>query len=149
MFSRTIITLVIASSLLGLYPQRIVSQELKISELSTTEQINHFAKIYNVDGSLVSAMVKCESKGDIDAVGDSGRAFGILQYHKASFERHSKLFGEELDYYSSYDQIKLTSWALSKGYGREWTSYRAIKNGGKYSFYSNLLKKHFVVYCKI
>lgn len=71
-----------------------------------------------------------------------------MQYHKQSFENHAKLYGEELDYYSTYDQIKLGTWAIANGRGNEWTAYRAIKNGGTYSFYSKLLNKHFTAKCK-
>lgn len=147
MFSKTIISLAVITSLLVL-PQRIVSQEIKINELSINEQINYFADKYGVDSSLMKKIVQCESHGNVEALGDGKRAYGILQYHLASFQRHEELLGEDLDYYSSLDQLKLGTWAISQGYGREWTSYRAIKNGGTYSFYSKLLKKSFTVTCK-
>lgn len=150
MFYKTIIGLLVTSSLL-VFPQRIVSEELKISQLSLTRQIDYFTTLYGVDNSLVTKVIKCESKGISTAKGDSkgGKylAYGLFQYHKESFKRHAKIFGEELDYYSSYDQLKLGIWAISKGYGNEWTSYRAIKNGGVYSFYSKLLQKDFTVIC--
>lgn len=130
------------------FAKPLTTIELEISERSIPEQINFFAEQYGVDSSLVKKIVQCESQGKETALGDGGRAYGLMQYHKASFERHAELFGEELDYYSSYDQIKLGTWAISEGHGREWTSYRAIKNGGTYSFYSKLLKKHFTVKCK-
>jgi hypothetical protein len=122
--------------------------EIKLSEQPISAQIDYFADLYGTDASVVKKVVQCESQGKVTARGDGNRAYGLLQYHKASFERHAKLFGEELDYYSSYDQIKLGTWAISQGYGNEWTAYRAIKNGGTYSFYSKLLKKHFVAVCK-
>lgn len=123
-------------------------KEIPISELSINEQINHYATLNGIEGSLIKKIVKCESEFKTTALGDGGRAYGLMQYHKASFERHAKLFGEELDYYSSHDQIKLGTFAISKGMGREWTSYRAIMNGGEYSFYSKLLQKNFTVRCK-
>lgn len=139
-------------SLLG-FPAKDMASELEIKEtpvldLSIDEQINHYAALYGTEGSLIKKMVKCESEFKTTALGDGGRAYGLMQYHKASFERHAKLFGEELDYYSSHDQIKLGSWAVANGYGREWTSYRAIQNGGTYSFYSKLLKQHYTVVCR-
>ena len=61
-----------------------------------------------------------------------------------------KDFGEDLNYESQFDQIKLASWSLSQEkYAREWSIYRAIKNGGKYSFYSRQLKRNFTIYCKV
>lgn len=148
MFKYITIALVLTVSLLGLFPQRLVSQELKISELPVAMQVNHFAKIYGVDGSIVNKVIKCESEGFHGAVGDGGRSRGIAQFQKSTFERMEKKLGEDLNYESSYDQIKLLTYAISQGWGNEWTAYVAIKKGGKYSFYSKQLKKHFVVYCK-
>lgn len=108
-----------------------------------------FSDKYSVDPMLILNMIKCESKGNPQAIGDSGLAKGIMQYHTETFIRHSKEFGEVLDINSQYDQIKLAVWAISTNKGNEWTSYRAIKNGGAYSFYSKLLKKNFTVICKI
>jgi hypothetical protein len=54
-----------------------------------------------------------------------------------------------LDYNSAHDQAKLGMWAISQGYGNEWTAYVAIKNGGVYKFYSRQLKKNFVVKCSL
>lgn len=122
-------------------------EETPVSELSIDEQIDHYAALYGVEGSLIKKIVQCESNYKTTAIGDGGRARGLFQYHQGSFERHEKLFGEDLDYYSSHDQIKLGTWAIAQGYGREWSSFRAIKNGGTYSFYSKLLKKHYTVKC--
>jgi len=107
-----------------------------------------FAKQYGVDELIALTLVDCESDFLQKAIGDGGRSKGVMQYQKASFERHSKLLGEQLNYDSAYDQIKLGMWAISQGYGNEWTAYVAIKKGGKYSFYSKQLDKHFTVYCK-
>lgn len=139
-------------SLFG-FPLKDIASELeikesKISELSIDEQIDHYATLYGVEGSLIKKMVQCESEYKTTAIGDGGMARGLLQYHQGSFKRHAELFGEELDYYSSHDQIKLGTWAVANGYGREWTSYRAIQNGGTYSFYSKLLQRHYTVVCK-
>lgn len=149
MFTKKLIVLLLVSSLLGLIPQSTTSLELKIQEQSIQQQIEYFSDVNNVDSKLISKIVECESSFNTDSKGDGDRAFGLFQYHKASFERHTKLYGEELDYYSSYDQIKLGTWAIANGMGREWTAYRAIKNGGTYSFYSKLLKKHYTVVCKL
>lgn len=127
----------------------ISQAELNIIELSPQEQVQHFAKIYGADIDLVNVVIECESQWNVKARGDGGRSFGIFQFQKPSFERMAKAFGEELDYYSYYDQIKLGVWALENGYGNEWTAYVAIKNGGKYSFYSKQLQKHFTVYCRL
>jgi hypothetical protein len=127
--------------------------EIPLAERSTMEQIDYYAELYDVDPNLMKSIIKCESKFKPNAKGDykNGKylANGLLQYHSESFIRHSKALGEELDYYSPLDQIKLGTFAISKGHGREWSSFRAIKNGGTYSFYSRLLERDYVVECPL
>jgi len=124
-------------------------KETYSAEPTIPELINRFALEYGVDHNLALSVAKCESGLKPTTSGDGGKANGVFQYWKPTFERHSKEFGEELNYESPYDQIKLAMWAFSKGYAREWTTYRAIQNGGVYSFYSRSLGKHFTVRCKI
>lgn len=146
----TMVLLLITSLLVT--PQRTISVEPKIQETSPQEQAEFFAQQYGVDSLLVKKIIKCESRWDINAEGDSGLSNGIAQFQKSTFERMEKEFVKDyrhdLDYNSSFDQIKLLSYAISKGWGNEWTAYRAIKNGGTYSFCSKQLKKCFKVYCK-
>ena len=69
---------------------------------------------------------QCESSFIWDAKGDHGHARGIFQYHKPTFERYSKMYGQKLDYYSSEDQAKLTAWVW-KNHPKEmraWTCYK-------------------------
>lgn len=132
----------------------ISSAKAEAPVLSLEEQpieviVMHFAEQYGVDQKLMLDVMKIESRGIQATVGDGGLSRGIFQYQKATFERHSKEFGEVLDYNSGYDQAKLASWAIANGKGNEWTAYRCLNNGGVYSFYSRQLKKHFTVTCKI
>ena len=96
-------------------------------------------------------MADCESDFHPSIKGDGGRAHGLFQYHKGTFDRYAKLSGMTLDYYSYEDQAQLTAWLyVNKPESlREWTSYRAIQNGGTYKFYSKLLQRHYVVTCKL
>src|SRR3990167_512271 len=149
MFAKITIVLFLVCSLFLLNPQSTTSAELTIQEQSTQNQVEFFSQLNGVDPKLISKVIECESQWKENAVGDGNRAYGLFQYHKASFKNHAKLYGEELDYYSSFDQIKLGTWAIANGMGREWTSFRAIKNGGTYSFYSKLLQKNFVAKCKL
>lgn len=119
--------------------------------LSPKEVITYYSDIYGADEKLLLAMADCESNFNPSAIGDGGRAKSIFQYHRGTFDRYAKLFGQQLDYHSYHDQAKLTAW-LSVSNPKalnEWTSYRAIQNGGVYKFYSKLLQRHFVVYCHL
>lgn len=114
------------------------------------EQIEQLSLINGIDVKLVKAVIDCESGFNNSNIGDNGLSRGILQFQKSTFMRMSSIYGEKLNYDSQFDQLKLGIWALSKPeLAREWTSYRAIMNGGTYSFYSKQLKQHFTVKCSI
>lgn len=112
--------------------------------------IVYYSQQNEVDESMMMKMADCESDFNPNAVGDNFRARNVYQYHRGTFDSMSKLMGEKLNYDSAHDQIKLTTWIAANYPSKlnSWTSYRAIKNGGTYSFYSSLLKKHYTVTCK-
>lgn len=57
--------------------------------------------------------------------GDGGRALGIAQFHRATFESLKKLAGrEELDIMSRDDQLWLFDWAIRNGHAHNWTAAR-------------------------
>lgn len=112
--------------------------------------IGLYAEKYGVDKDVLIKMAECESNFKQDTHGDKNNAFGLYQFWKETWHRHSmKYFGYELDRQSIVDQIMLASAAISGGDGNEWTTYRAIKNGGSYTFYYKLEKRYVTVYCKI
>jgi len=129
-----------------------LTEELHINplDLDPQQQVVYFSNLYGGNPDIALKVMDCESSGSHSAKGDGGRSNGIFQFQKSSFERMEKDFGEDLNYTSQYDQIKLASYALaSKKYQNEWTSFRAIMNGGKYSFYSSQMKRHYTIYCKL
>lgn len=143
---------ILASLLLPLMlfvSQPVIAEPITISaNLPLEKQVELFSIVYGADSNIIKKMIYEESGWKMSAVGDSGISRGIGQFQKSSFIRLSKLMGEDLDYNSSYDQIKLLVWSVANGHGREWTSYRCIMNGGTYSFYSKQLGKHFTINCK-
>lgn len=127
--------------------------ELKITEAPYTIQANYFAELYGVDGRIVNKVLDCESDYNHEIPGDGGRSKGIAQIQKPTWnwmeQEYFNEYGEHLDYKSSHDQIKLLAYQISKGHGNNWTTFRAIKNGGKYSFWSSQNNRHYIVFCKI
>ena len=116
------------------------------------QQIEYFSEIYGVDPNIVDKVIDCESGGDHKAIGDGGRSKGVAQIQGPTWKDLEQKFNvqyeEDLNYMSQFDQLKLTTWSIANGEGRRWTAYRAIMNGGTYSFYSKQLQKHFNVTCK-
>ena len=87
--------------------------------------ISYYADKYNASEHQLMTVAKCESTFNQKAIGDSGRANGIFQYHKPTFDRFSKLMGEELDYHSANDQAKLTAYIFTRypQYRSHWTCF--------------------------
>lgn len=147
----TIVSFVLLFSLLG-FPSKDYAEELSINPqlLTIEQQIVYFSTLYGTDSNIVLKVIECESGGNHQVTGDGGRSNGIAQFQRSTFNRMEKILGEDLNYDSQFDQIKLLSFALSKPeLAREWSSLRAIKNGGVYSFYSRQLKQNFTVVCKL
>jgi hypothetical protein len=76
---------------------------------------------------LTEDIIKCESSGIENAVGDGGLAYGVAQFHRETFNWMCKLSGKNLNYYNAQDQKELLRWALENGYQRHWTCYSKVK----------------------
>jgi hypothetical protein len=109
--------------------------QVPLQEQSSAEIVRHFTNLYGSDYDLVMSVLFCESNFRM-VPGDGGKSYGHAQYFKETFTRHSKALGEDLNYESSFDQLKLISfdYSYSEAYRKEWTTYRAIQNGGTYIF---------------
>lgn len=97
-------------------------------ELIIEEVLNEVPKKYGVNPVIVQKVAFCESSYRYNVYGDGGHAYGVLQFHKPTFEQFEKKYGEELNYDSSLDQTKLASQMIRDGYGSHWTCYRKIKS---------------------
>jgi hypothetical protein len=55
---------------------------------------------------LMKALVKVESKGKRYAVGDHGKAFGVLQVHETMVEEYSRISGRYLNHSDMFNPMK-------------------------------------------
>jgi hypothetical protein len=76
---------------------------------------------------ITQKVIQCESHGDSHAVGDNGEAYGILQFHKPTFDWMKHLAGhDEYQYTNPNDQILLFKWAVMNGYGDHWVCFKKL-----------------------
>lgn len=117
----------------NMVPQEIV---LDFESMTIPELINYVAPQYGQDPALLSKIAWCESNHDINADHDGGRGKGATGLHRTTFIGWAKEMGQELDYNSRMDQIRVMAWAFSQGESKrdDWTTYRAYMNGGTYTF---------------
>lgn len=100
-----------------------LAPDMKLADKPVEQMIEHFAKVYGSDADQLKKVMKCESNGKV-VWGDNFHARGVFQYWQPTWDQFSREFGEKLDRESTYDQVKLTSWAFSKGYKNHWTCSR-------------------------
>lgn len=105
-----------------------VQKPVEEKQLTVIDMADKYAMQYGVDASVLKKVMYCESQNKPNPKGynDGGRAFGIMQFHKQTFQGYSKKLGEDLDYYSYHDQIKLAAYMFSIGQQRHWTCYDKV-----------------------
>lgn len=114
---------------LSISPTFAKAPDRLVSEYTTKELIQHFSTLYGANRWQLEAVGMCESSlRQVTNPNDGGSpSIGIFQYKTGTWERFSKLLGEELDINSIHDQIKLTSFIFAEypQYRSHWTcSYK-------------------------
>jgi soluble lytic murein transglycosylase-like protein len=140
---------------LGIIEYAKADYEVVEEQPTTQDLIRLYAKEYGSDPEMLYDVLMHESGGNAYAVGDGGRAKSYFQYFDETWNRYVKRYNqtfgsnEKFDRYSIHDNIKLTAWvfSLSDTERNEWTTYRCLKNGGKYTFYSRIHKKKMTITC--
>ena len=64
--------------------------------------------------SLLDCIIRKESSWNPTNIGDSGNAYGLLQFHQSTFDMFSKKYGLELDRNNPIDQIVLANLMLNE-----------------------------------
>lgn len=127
----------------------IIAEE--VPEPTVPELIAKIAPTFGQDPQIIQKIIYCESGGEIKSH-DGGRGTNITGIHNTTFNywlpKYEASQKETLNIDSTYDQIKMMSWAFSQGYANQWTTYVAYTNGGTYTFYSSLIGKIFTAKCK-
>lgn len=115
----------------------IVAEEIKTpekgkNEPSDKEIVQTMARRYGISPKMLDELIMCESSYNKNARHDGGRGAGLTGFHRTTFNAWEKKIGEDLNYNSSYDQIKLMSWAISQGseYADDWSSWRRYQKYG-------------------
>jgi len=89
---------------------------LSVNELITASSIK-----YSVKRKIIADVIQCESTGKINAVGDGGRSFGLVQIFLPA---HPEITKEQaLDPVFAVDYLAKE---LSRGRGSAWTCWRLL-----------------------
>lgn len=125
----TIVMVLLIIFTITLYAQ---APDIALKDKTIQEQVEYWAKFYDIDKERMLKVIKCESGFNPNAIhyNDGGKgkhSVGLMQFQKSTFDLWEKKLGEDLDYYSYYDQIKLASFMWSKNQMNQWTCYAKTK----------------------
>jgi len=104
-------------------------EEIEFGEIIKSEDINEVLDESVRYGNLIRCLIQCESGYNPNATGDSGLAFGILQFHKPTFDTYSERYKMELDYRNPVHQIVLCDLMLQEDFKNvsHWTCWNSCK----------------------
>ena len=73
--------------------------------------------------TIIDCLIRKESSWRVDVSGDSGRAYGLLQFHQPTFDMFAKKYNLNLDIKRPIDQIVLAKLMLNDNinYIRHWS----------------------------
>lgn len=125
-----------------------IDADIAPKPLTVQETIVKQATYYAAPVKKMTALFRCESHFNQHLIGEEGE-IGIAQYKKGTFITMSNAMGEKLDINSWSDQIKLTTWVWANHpeWMRQWTTWRALENGGVYTFTSRQTGKTYTIVC--
>lgn len=116
-----------ATSTPAVTPAPVTHVEECTNKACITELITAYAKVYGVDPDFALAIAKCESELKTTAVGDGGRARGVFQFHKPTFEMFAKKMGQpDLDYKNTEDNVNVAMWAFAHDKQSHWSCTEKI-----------------------
>lgn len=105
-------------SLVSTYINPVLAEapERPISDFTVSEMITYYSTLYGAVEREIRLVGVCESGlRQVTNPNDGGSpSIGMFQYKVGTWDRYSKLLGEELDINSPHDQIKLTSFIFAK-----------------------------------
>ena len=112
-------------------PEPIINEPVTVQDterfMTIPEVIEEMSLKYGVNEKMLSDIIFCESSFRQDVPHDNNAGRGVTGFHRRTFDGwNKKFFGGQLNYKSSYDQIKLMAFVFTQGeeYRDDWSSYR-------------------------
>ena len=88
--------------------------------------VSYYSVIYDVNASTMLGTVNCESGFKHEGLyGDGGRAYGISQFHRPTFEQ----FCPDLNYDKMQDQLQCMARMFSDDQQSHWTCFTNLYGG--------------------
>ena len=105
-----------------LTPFEVLSDTSSISQIK--QAISEVAIKYGLNEAGFARLILCESSFNHNQYGDHGLAYGLLQFHEATFERYC-----DGDYHNIKDQLVCGAKMIKNGEGSNWSCiYKYLSN---------------------
>lgn len=90
-------------------------------------KIDKHADAYGVDRELADCVVFRESSYNFEAIGDSGKAHGLAQFHLPTWKWMRGLMGKSTadTRMNPDDALATMCWGIASGYGNHWTPFNS------------------------
>lgn len=91
-------------------------RQISVSEMGNAERVIDFftKKGYTKEQAAgIAANIQHESNFKTDAVGDSGKAYGLAQWHPNRQEKFKQIFGKDIRQSSFEEQLEYINWELN------------------------------------
>jgi hypothetical protein len=104
----------------------LTSQEIELYDALKSRDINEVLNGSVKYGEVLKCLITYESQYNPNATGDGGLAFGILQFHRNTFDTYSHKYELELDYKNPIHQIILADLMLQDDFDNiiHWSPWR-------------------------
>ena len=99
---------------LPFYPK--IATYASLNAFDTILEASLIAEKYGLNEKRFLKLIYCESTFDENAIGDNGKAFGLLQFHKPTFNQYC-----EGDYYNMNDQLNCAAKMIKNGLSYKWS----------------------------
>lgn len=123
-----------------------------LEELTPKELLTYFADQYKTSAEDLIKVAMCESgfnEGAHNKEDPNGGSFSFMQFQLPTFNQYAKKINiENHNIENKVHVAQVSSYMFSIGEGKQWTTYRALKNGGEYTFFYKPKNKYITVYCK-
>jgi len=80
------------------------------------------------ENTLIDCLIHKESSWRVDAVGDNGHSFGLLQFQVPTFNEFATKYGLDININNPEHQIILAKLMIEDGYLERWTTHNQCQN---------------------
>jgi len=98
-------------------------QTVSVSESTLKGYLYELCLKYELDYQLLEDVITCESGWNVNAVGDSGKAVGLAQFWRGTFNQYCAG-----DYKNPFAQLNCFAEMMYNGKEKHWTCYRKVAN---------------------